>query len=153
MRPLPPGVTDPTPTRVDIPLPIRDGVMIDPSAVPAVLRTPTDGRAVLRQTLYCLTRPVGDLAAGVMVAPLSEAIDPTTAPSTYVEDGAERGAYVRHGDVQRVTGLAVLVDHVDGYSSAFPHVVDEARARAFASACLTLPTVAGAWVGEVIRQH
>ncbi len=142
MRPLPANVTDPTPTRVGIPLP-----------VPAVPHAPRDDRAILRQTLYCLTRPVGDLAAGVMVAPLWEGIDPTTAPSTYVEDGAERGAYVRAGEVQRVTGLAVLVDHIDGYSSAFPHIVDEPRARAFAAACLTLPTVAGAWVGEVIRQH
>ncbi len=128
-------------------------VMIDPSAVPAVFRAPTDDRAILRQTLYGRARPVGDLAMGVMVAPLSERVDPTSVPSCYVEDGAERGAYVRAGDVQRVTGMCVLIDHVDGYTSAFPHITDEARARKFAAACLTLPTVAGAWVGEVIRQH
>lgn len=150
--PLPPGVTDPTPTRVGIPLP-GPGVLIDGRVVPAVLGAPTDGRAVLRQTLYCLTRPVGDLPAGVMVAPLWDGIDPVDAPSCYVEDGAGRGAYVRRGDVERVTGMCVLIDHVDGYSSAFPRIVDEPRARAFAAATLALPTVAGAWVGEVIRQH
>lgn len=122
-------------------------------ALPSAIVPTTGGRAVLRQTLYALTRPVGDLAPGTMVAPLSEQIDPTSVPTCYVEDGAERGVYVRACDVERVTGLVVLVDHVDGYSSAFPRIVDETRARAFAAATLGLPTVAGAWVGEVIRQH
>ncbi len=122
-------------------------------ALPSAIVPTTGGRAFLRQTLYALTRPVGELHAGTMVAPLSERVDPTAVPSCYVEDGAERGVYVRPCDVERVTGLVVLVDHVDGWSSAFPRIVDEPRARAFAAATLALPAVAGAWVGEVIRQH
>ncbi len=127
----------------------------DPSvpALPSAIVPTTGGRAVLRQTLYSLTRAVGDLPPGTMVAPLSDRVDPTAVPSCYVEDGAERGCYVTPGDVERVTGLVVLIDHVDGYSSAFPRIVDEDRARAFAAATLGLPAVAGAWVGEVIRQH
>ncbi len=120
--------------------------------LPSAIVPTTNGRAVLRQTLYCLTRSVGDLTTGTMVAPLSESIDPTIA-STYVEDGAERGAVVLVGDVERVTGLVVLIDHVDGYTVTVPRITDEARARAFAAATLALPAVAGVWVGEVIRQH
>ncbi len=132
------------------PLPGRRPAVPDLSAG---WRVPDASRAILRQTLYALTRPIGDLGPGTMVAPVWEGVDPVTAASCYVHDGADRGAWVRRGEVERVTGLVVLVDHVDGWSSAFPRIVDEPRARAFAAATLALPAVAGVWVGEVIRQH
>lgn len=145
MRPLPPGVTDPTPTRVGIPLP----------AVPARLPArPTPGRAVLRQTLYALTRTVGDLPVGTMIAPLTRDGHPDLYAPFTVEDGRGHRADVARGDVALVSGLAVLADHTDGRAIAFGRWTNETHARAFAARLMAadLPDVAGVWVGEVIRQ-
>jgi hypothetical protein len=119
------------------------------------MTVPVPTAAVLRQTLYALTRAVGDFDAGTMVEIITPDGHPLSEGAFPVQDGAERVAYVTASDVARVSGTVVLADHVAGWSTAFGGFGSEGQARTFAVALLGIgsPAVAGVWTGEVIRQH
>lgn len=119
------------------------------------MTVPAPTAAVLRQTLYALTRTVGDFDAGTMVEPITPDGHPLPSGAFPVQDGADRVAHVTGSDVALVSGTVVLADHVAGWSTAFGGFTGEAHARAYAVALLGIesPAVAGVWTGEVIRQH
>jgi hypothetical protein len=119
------------------------------------MNTPAPTAAVLRQTLYALTRTIGDMDNGTMVEPITRDGHPLASGAFPVQDGAERVAYVTGADVALVSGTVVLADHVAGWTTAFGGFTGEAHARAFAVALLGIasPAVAGVWTGEVIRQQ
>lgn len=119
------------------------------------MTVPAPTAAVLRQTLYALTRTVGDMDHGTMVEICTRDRHPLPSGAFPVQDGAERVAYLTGSDVALVSGTVVLADHVAGWSTAFGGFHDEAHARAFAVALLGIssPAVAGVWTGEVIRQQ
>jgi hypothetical protein len=119
------------------------------------MTVPATTAAVLRQTLYALTRTVGEFDAGTMVEPITPDGHPLSEGAFPVQDGAERVAYVTGSDVALVSGTVVLADHVAGWSTAFGGFTGEAHAHRFAAALMRagLGAVAGVWTGEVIRQH
>lgn len=109
-----------------------------------------------RATVHALTRSAGDLTTGTVVDPFTgDGLLPAEG-AVWVEDATGRGAYVAHDAVQLVTGYAVLIEHVDGYTTVL-RAEDAARAETMGAALDAargaMPAVASVSAVEIIRQH
>lgn len=110
-----------------------------------------------RATVHALTRTVGDLDHGTVVVPVTRDGHPLSSGAFYVLDEAtDRGAYVTAADVTLVTGYAVIVEHVAGWTTVLA-ALDEAHAetmaRALDEARPVMPAVASVRPVEICRQH